>query len=181
LAKLLPVLVSGQRAGPRGSAGLKDVRDQMTGENFPVALRLLPPAPRRDLTRVYAYARFVDDLGDEADGDRLARLDEVEADVRGPATLAPVAGIAPLIRSSRVPLQPFLDLIEANRRDQHTAAYATFDDLLEYCRYSAARRARGSGRRCSRDPSFPGRTDVHRHPQLGAAGLIPSPGTPGEG
>ena len=110
----------------------------MSGENFPVALRLLPAEPRRDLTLVYAYARFVDDIGDEADGDRLARLDEVEADLRGPATLAPVAGIAPLVRSGRVPLQPFLDLIEANRRDQHVAGYATFDDLLEYCRYSAA-------------------------------------------
>jgi phytoene/squalene synthetase len=29
------------------------------------------------------------------------------------------------------------DLIEANRRDQTTSRYATYDDLVDYCRYSA--------------------------------------------
>ena len=55
---------------------------QARSENFPVALRLLPRRPRTNLMRVYAYARFVDDVGDEASGDRLALLDAVEADVR---------------------------------------------------------------------------------------------------
>ncbi len=35
-------------------------------ENFPVALRLLPRTPRADLLALYAFARTVDDLGDEA-------------------------------------------------------------------------------------------------------------------
>jgi squalene synthase HpnC len=117
----------------------------MAGENFPVALRLLPPGPRRDLTRVYTFARFVDDVGDESPGDRderLALLDEIERDVLAIGTpagprLAPVVGLAPLVESGRVPPQPFLDLVEANRVDQRLSTYETFEDLLEYCRLSA--------------------------------------------
>ena len=44
------------------------------------------------LARVYTFARFVDDVGDEADGDRPALLEVVDADVRalwtGKASLA---------------------------------------------------------------------------------------------
>src|SRR3954447_14326887 len=83
LAKLLPVLVL-RRAPAPGREPVEQVRAQMAGENFPVALRLLPPAPRRDLVRVYAFARFVDDIGDDAgqpEDARLARLDAVEDDL----------------------------------------------------------------------------------------------------
>lgn len=118
---------------------------QMSGENFPVALRVLPRAVRADLARVYAFARFVDDVGDEAPGspaDRLALLDVVEHDLRtltdGTPTLSAVAALAPLIQARHVPVQPFLDLVEANRVDQRNPRYETFDDLLGYCRLSAA-------------------------------------------
>jgi squalene synthase HpnC len=115
---------------------------QAGAENFPVALRVLPKRPREHLSRVYSYARFVDDVGDEAPGDRLRLLDLVEHDVRalphGDVRLSAVAGLRPVIDDCAVPLQPFLDLIEANRVDQHTTRYETFDDLLGYCRLSAA-------------------------------------------
>ncbi len=149
MAKLLPVPALRVGAG-RARPGLDDLADraagQMSAENFPVALRLLPRGPRRDLARVYAFARFVDDVGDEAPltaGPRLDLLDRIEGDVLvaaegGAPTLAPVLGIAPLVGSGRVPSRPFLDLIEANRVDQRVAAYETFDDLLGYCRLSAA-------------------------------------------
>src|SRR5882762_8681951 len=52
---------------------------QAGSENFPVALRVLPKDPRDKLMRAYAFARFVDDVGDEAPGDRLALLDVIEA------------------------------------------------------------------------------------------------------
>src|SRR6266478_8104061 len=57
-----------------------------SGENFPVALRMLPPVYRRHLTNLYFFARLTDDLGDEAqaEGDvkelRLRLLDELAAD-----------------------------------------------------------------------------------------------------
>jgi squalene synthase HpnC len=115
---------------------------QIGGENFPVALRVLPKAPRTHLAHVYSYARFVDDVGDEAPGDRLHLLDVVERDVQalpqGEARLPVVAALCDVIDQCAVPLQPFLELIEANRVDQHTTRYETFDDLLGYCRLSAA-------------------------------------------
>src|SRR2546429_9314180 len=54
------------------------------GENFPVALRMLPARHRRHLTNLYFFARLTDDLGDEpTDGTadvtalRLGLLDEL--------------------------------------------------------------------------------------------------------
>jgi squalene synthase HpnC len=146
-------------ARPTGSAGastvvapdsamleLRRIADagaaKISAENFPVALRALPRHVRDDLRRAYGFARFVDDVGDEAAGDRLALLDEIERDVRalegGTPTLAPVRDLLPLLRQHGLALQPLLDLIEANRRDQRVTRYPTFDDLLEYCRLSAA-------------------------------------------
>src|SRR3954452_20246287 len=79
-----------------------DGAHKITAENFPVALRLLPRRARDDLRRAYAFARFVDDVGDEAEGDRLALLDAIDRDVQAlpaeHAVLAPVAGLLPLVR-----------------------------------------------------------------------------------
>jgi len=55
---------------------------QASGENFPVALRLLPGRYRRRLEAVYGFARAVDDMGDEAPPDERSQLlDELEADL----------------------------------------------------------------------------------------------------
>jgi squalene synthase HpnC len=90
---------------------------------------------------VYAYCRGVDDLGDEAEGDRLALLDDWEAELRrcydgGPRRPTFVA-LQETIRRFDLPLEPFLRLIEANRTDQRTNRYRTFDDLVGYCENSA--------------------------------------------
>ena len=44
----------------------EEVVANASGENFPVALRLLPARYRRHLTNLYFFARLTDDLGDEA-------------------------------------------------------------------------------------------------------------------
>ena len=44
----------------------EDVVANASGENFPVALRVLPARHRRHLTNLYFFARLTDDLGDEA-------------------------------------------------------------------------------------------------------------------
>ena len=118
--------------------------EQSSAENFVVAARVIPREPRELLNRLYRFARFVDDVGDEAPGDRLQLLDVVEADVRTlgePAaspTLPVVAELRPIIDRCGAPIQLLLDLIAANRMDQRTTRYQTFDDLLGYCALSAA-------------------------------------------
>jgi squalene synthase HpnC len=118
------------------------VARQSSAENFPVALRVLPARPRAHLNRIYAYARFVDDVGDEATGDRKRLLDLIDTDVRalrgGTPALRPVADLRPTVEECDVPLEPLLALIEANRVDQRVTRYASFDDLLGYCQLSAA-------------------------------------------
>lgn len=114
----------------------------MHSENFPVALAVLPRALRTDLTAVYRYARHVDDLGDEAIGDRVAALHDVAADVHrlyaGATPHDPVVrGLARTVADRRLPMAPLLQLVEANLVDQQVTRYATFDALLGYCRLSA--------------------------------------------
>ena len=48
---------------------------QADTENFTVASRFLPFAVRNHLLAVYGFARLADDIGDEAEGDRLMSLD----------------------------------------------------------------------------------------------------------
>ena len=45
--------------------------------------------------------------------------------------------LAHTIRRFDLPREPFERLIEANRRDQRITRYETFDQLLDYCTYSA--------------------------------------------
>jgi squalene synthase HpnC len=118
------------------------VLSQAPSENFPVASRILPAAIRRHLFAVYGFARLVDDIGDEATGDRVALLDWLDAELerasRGQAEHPLLVTVGASIADLDLPLQPFRDLIEANRRDQVVRRYETFDDLLDYCMLSAA-------------------------------------------
>jgi len=111
-------------------------------ENFPVALALLSRAQRAHLMALYGFARLTDDVGDEAEGDRLALLGELSADLdrlfAGREPLHPVLQrLAPTVRALRLPEQPFRRLIEANRRDQRVFRYATWAELRDYCALSA--------------------------------------------
>jgi squalene synthase HpnC len=118
------------------------VRARAAGENFPVALRLLRAPVRADLLAIYDFARLTDELGDQYPGDRLAALDWLERDLDalapgGQAGHPVVAALAGPIARHPIDVGWFRDLIEANRRDQRKHRYATFDELLDYCRYSA--------------------------------------------
>jgi squalene synthase HpnC len=110
-------------------------------ENFPVASLLFPRRLRPHLRAIYGFARLVDILGDEVEGDRLAALDELEREVDACYTGAPswpvMRVLQPTVREFRLPRRPFLRLIEANRMDQRVSEYETWDDLREYCRHSA--------------------------------------------
>ena len=110
-------------------------------ENFPVASLLFPRALRPHLRAVYGFARLVDILGDEAEGDRPALLDELEGEVEacysGQPSWPVMQQLQPTIREFDLPREPFLRLIEANRMDQRISEYATWPDLKHYCVHSA--------------------------------------------
>jgi squalene synthase HpnC len=110
-------------------------------ENFPVASLLFPRRLRPHLRAVYGFARLVDILGDEVEGDRLAALQELEGEVdacySGEPSWPVMRALQPTIREFSLPREPFLRLIEANRMDQLISEYETWDGLREYCRHSA--------------------------------------------
>jgi squalene synthase HpnC len=133
-------------------------------ENFPVASWLVPSALRPHVAAVYAFARIADDFADEGrlsvaerHGlldrwlDRLRSVDP-EPDPEParvlPPILLPLRGepdVAPLVfqalgatmRAKRLPRALFEDLLSAFRQDVSVTRYATWEDLLDYCRRSA--------------------------------------------
>ena len=120
---------------PELSAEAIDAR--ASGENFPVASLLAPREARPHLRAIYGFARLVDTLGDEAEGDRERLLGELERELDGPPRTAIMQRLHATIRACGLPREPFARLIEANRIDQAKTRYATWDELREYCTYSA--------------------------------------------
>jgi squalene synthase HpnC len=118
-----------------------EVAARAAGENFPVGSILFPRGLRPHIRALYCYARLVDELGDAYEGDRLAALDELEAQVvqtfEGEPSWPVLRNVQPTIREFELPREPFLRLIEANRIDQRVTAYETWDDLKHYCVHSA--------------------------------------------
>jgi squalene synthase HpnC len=122
-------------------ASVSAVAARARTENFPVASLLFPRAVRPHLRAIYGFARLVDILGDEYEGDRLAALDELEREVdacyEGEPTWEVMRVLQPTIRTCDLPREPFLRLIEANRMDQRISQYATWAELKHYCVHSA--------------------------------------------
>ena len=120
---------------------LSEVAARTAGENFPVGSVLFPRPLRPHNRALYCYARFVDEVGDSFEGDRLAALDELEGEVdaafEGRATWPVLQNVEPTILEFDLPREPFLRLIEANRMDQRVTEYVTWDELKNYCVHSA--------------------------------------------
>jgi len=98
---------------------------------------------RTDLMRIYAYCRTTDDFGDESGAEALDRLERWEEGVRGLfAGEMPIHPVLVALRETvefhRLSRQPFENLIKANIQDQSVAQYETWEQLREYCTFSAA-------------------------------------------
>lgn len=119
----------------------RSVMERASRENFPVALRLLGYREREQLLAVYGFARLVDELGDEIDGDRLAALDWLQAELgrafEGRAEHPLLVRLQQTLAVHPLPQEPFVRLIEANRTDQRVTRYQSFEQLLSYCALSA--------------------------------------------
>jgi phytoene synthase len=114
-------------------------------ENFPVASLLLPRHLREPVEAIYAFARSADDIADEGDAPpllRLARLNDYRrallAIEHGQTPADPMfARLASNIRTHRLPIPLFRDLLDAFQQDVGKTRYADFPELLDYCRRSA--------------------------------------------
>jgi phytoene synthase len=115
--------------------------------NFAYGIRLLPPAKRRGLAVIYAFARRIDDIGDgtlpgqETDmpaEEKIAALEEArqallhldETSHDDPVLLA----LADTARNFPVPMAAFGELIDGCVADVRGIRYETFEDLHHYCR-----------------------------------------------
>jgi squalene synthase HpnC len=112
-------------------------------ENFSVASWFLPARLRQHFFNLYSYCRISDDLGDEV-GDAAASLElldqweaELEACYSGNPRHPVLVALSDTVSKFDIPEQTFADLLTAFRQDQTVTRYATFDDLLGYCRNSA--------------------------------------------
>jgi squalene synthase HpnC len=120
-------------------------------ENFPVASRLLPASMRPHIAAIYAFARRADDFADEPGpqpDERLrlleswgARLDQKAAPPDANRASAEddfiFFALQHTIRTRELPRSLFHDLLSAFRQDVVTTRYATWADVLDYCRRSA--------------------------------------------
>ncbi|MFI4974058.1 MAG: squalene synthase HpnC [Caulobacterales bacterium] len=111
-------------------------------ENFPVGSFLIAPRHRPVVFAFYHVARMADDVADHATAEpeaKLARLAEIEDSLTGKGDRVAEAVILRRVLAERgVTLQHALELLEAFRRDVTKSRYADWEELMDYCRYSAA-------------------------------------------
>ncbi|WP_018864519.1 squalene synthase HpnC [Thioalkalivibrio sp. ARh3] len=114
-------------------------------ENFPVASWLLPARLRGPVAAVYCFARDADDLADEDQrtiderrADLIAMQERVQI-LEDPAAESEPEWIALADARQRfsLPAAPFVDLVDAFIQDLEQTRYATFGEVMEYCRRSA--------------------------------------------
>lgn len=109
-------------------------------ENFPVASSLLPAAMRPHIAAIYAFARTADDFADEGTvpgAERIRRIDDWEARLDAPGDHPVFIALDHTITECRLDRQLFRDLLAAFRQDVTKTHYATWHELLDYCRLSA--------------------------------------------
>ena len=135
--------------GPRTGDGLKTMQD--TGslssgkghrdENFPVASFLIRKPYRPVILAFYRFARAADDVADHSEvppAEKLALLQEMQGSLLGERlTSAEAEELRRILLDRNLTAQHGLDLLEAFRRDVTKLRYSDWDDLMDYCRYSA--------------------------------------------
>ncbi|MES2473331.1 MAG: squalene synthase HpnC [Pseudomonadota bacterium] len=110
-------------------------------ENFPVASVLIAPQHRPPVLAFYHFVRAADDVSDNPSAtpeEKLALLEQMRASLTGESN-AVREGVALRTILAQRGLSPVhaLDLLEAFRRDCTKLRYQSWDELIDYCRYSA--------------------------------------------
>jgi farnesyl-diphosphate farnesyltransferase len=113
------------------------------GENFPVGSLLIRRGLRVHAHAFYRFARNADDIADNpalAPADKIRRLDRMAAVLNGaPGNDAPAAAaMRRSLLATGISAQHCHDLLVAFRQDADQRRYRDWDELMGYCRYSAA-------------------------------------------
>jgi len=110
-------------------------------ENFPVASVLVAPKHRAAVLAFYEFVRVADDIADHAQlppAEKLARLDRMEASLLGTSDAEPEGvRLRDVLRARSLSPIHAQHLLRAFRQDVTKLRYDNWDDLIEYCRYSA--------------------------------------------
>lgn len=112
-------------------------------ENFPVASIAVPKKLRPHVCAVYAFARQADDFADEKEFEesRMQKLDEWEYQLENIFTKEPIHPVFMALRHTlkkfNIPAILFKNLLTAFKMDVTVSRYNTFNEVLNYCRYSA--------------------------------------------
>jgi squalene synthase HpnC len=114
-------------------------------ENFPIASFLLPRHLRRSIAAIYAFARTGDDIADEGEIDpevRLELMTKFETKLYNiqygkPPTEPIFIALKHTIECFNLPIQLFYDLLAAFRQDILKNRYQNFNEIKDYCHYSA--------------------------------------------
>ena len=124
-------------------------------KNFYYGIRLLRPPKRRAMAALYAFARYIDDIGDgeaspEVKLSQLASLREITLEIAGvgsgpePHRLpaqddlkAIIAGVVYAAREFPIPVEAFEEIIAGCEEDSRQTSYQTIDDTVRYCRLVA--------------------------------------------
>lgn len=123
----------------------KSLTEKSKSENFPVGSHLLPARFRPHVMAYYAFARTADDIADDPDlapKEKIKRLNTLEAVLNGTPSPNADTAMAEDFRLScaETGVDPACasDLLKAFRMDSEGHVYESFQDLMGYCRYSAA-------------------------------------------
>jgi hydroxysqualene synthase len=111
-------------------------------ENFPVGSRLIAGRVRSHMHAYYDFARNADDIADSATlsaEEKIARLDIMEEVLLGKRQEGSPSATTLRRSLAETGVSPVhaTDLLIAFRQDATMLRYETFDELYNYCRYSA--------------------------------------------
>jgi len=113
------------------------------GENFPVGSWLIRRDLRAHVHAFYRFARNADDIADNpalTSSDKIRRLDRMGAVLDGAAGDDAPAALAMRrsLLATGTTAEHCHDVLHAFRQDAEQRRYRDWDELMQYCRYSAA-------------------------------------------
>jgi squalene synthase HpnC len=110
-------------------------------ENFPVASFLIAPRHRPPVLAFYHFVRAADDVADNpaaSASEKLRLLEQMRASLTGESdAISEGVKLRDVLKEHGLSPVHALDLLEAFRRDCTKLRYESWDDLIDYCRYSA--------------------------------------------